>query len=106
MTSTQVVHPGTLLIGTQKMFRDPEQPQDATATVQYYLSHRLDFVIKSFITFLIISILMVPVLLLFLVPMGKSIMAVVVLISLFVFTISLSLFRDSRPQDIFFGTAT
>jgi hypothetical protein len=49
---------------------------------------------------------MVPILLLFLVPMRKSLMVVVVLISLFVFAVSLSLFRDSRPQDMFFGTAT
>jgi hypothetical protein len=86
------------------MFRDSKQPTDAT--VQYYSDYRFELVVRSFITFLIISILMVPVFLLFLVPMAKPIMAVVVLVSLFAFTVSLSLFRDSRPQDIFFGTAT
>lgn len=86
------------------MFRDSKQQHDAA--VQYYSSHRLDFVVKSSITFLIISILMVPILLLYLIPMEKSIMVVVVLVSLFVFAVSLSLFRDSTPQDMFFGTAT
>jgi hypothetical protein len=92
------------LIGMQKIFRDRKQQPDGT--VQYYSTHRIDFAIRSFITLLIITILMVPVLLLFLIPMGKPMMAVVVLISLFVFAVSLSLFRDSKPQDMFFGTAT
>jgi uncharacterized membrane protein (DUF485 family) len=86
------------------MFRDRKQQVDDT--LQYYSSHRLDSAVRSFITLLIITILMAPVLLLFLIPMEKSLMAVVVLVSLFVFAISLSLFRDSKPQDMFFGTAT
>jgi len=85
------------------MFRDRKQQAD---TLQYYSSDRLDSAVRSFITLLIITILMVPVLLLFLIPMEKSLMTVVVLVSLFVFAVSLSLFRDSKPQDMFFGTAT
>jgi uncharacterized membrane protein (DUF485 family) len=86
------------------MFRHRKQQMDDAP--QYYSSQRLDSVVGSFITLLIIMILMVPVLLLFLIPMEKSLMAVVVLVSLFVFAVSLSHFRDSKPQDMFFGTAT
>lgn len=86
------------------MFRDRKPRADDS--VQNYSSQHLDSAVRSLITLLIITILMVPILLLFLVPMAKILMLVVVLVSLFVFAVSLSLFRDSKPQDMFFGTAT
>jgi hypothetical protein len=49
---------------------------------------------------------MAPILILYKAPMRDAEKAAVVLLSLFAFAVSLSSFKDSKPQDIFFGTAT
>jgi uncharacterized membrane protein (DUF4010 family) len=49
---------------------------------------------------------MVPILILYMAPMSQGLKAVIVLVALFTFAASLSLFRESKPQDVFFGTAT
>lgn len=73
--------------------------------VDYYSKDRLALFAILLQVCLVAVLFLVPVFLLFLVPMSRAVMAVTASTFLLAFTVTISLWTGAKVQEVFFGTA-
>ena len=75
-------------------------------TVSYYSSSKLHGVVQVLMVSTIMGVLLIPVFLLFLVPMSRLMMAFTSTIFIFLFAIIMTVVAEGRTYEVFVGTAT
>lgn len=74
--------------------------------VYHYSDSRLSIVAKTLTVAVAVGSLLIPMFVLFLVPMSRGFMVAVALCFVMVFSITMSVVTRSRVKDVLFGTAT
>jgi hypothetical protein len=85
--------------------REEEKPT-SDQSVSYYSPSRLGGVVQVLMVCTIMGILLIPVFLLFLVPMSHPMMALTSTAFIFLFAIIMTVVAEGRIYEIFVGTAT
>jgi hypothetical protein len=90
----------------QKWIQTKEKKPTSDTSISYYSPSKLGALVQALMVCTIMGILLIPVFLLFLVPMSHPMMALTSTTFIFIFAIIMTVVAEGRIYEIFVGTAT